>query len=383
MADKKAKATHSRGSSYLRTENDKKSKYLRDPNEKKKSKYARDDSVKKSKYLRDNSYEKEHHYNLARNYRELDEPEIDIDAEVEALINPEADSSESSDDSDLSDSFNQNELTEDIKEDDSSHEKKGDDAALFKHSKLSKDTTVAKVASANEKKIKYILKTVIIMFLLTAASCALQFANFKTWVLPSFISIEFSVFPELIASIAYGPVFGIIIVLLKNIFRLLLQSAAYSAALSNFILDSVFVFTVGFIYTKRMFSLKSKKSHKKRDRVKRRRIVIGGLLGTAITTIVSFFLTLSLTIPILIRQYSSAGLNEYYIINNYQQALDRLHRVFPMALSALPTEIEDLMHAVLYYNVPVTFIKFFFVSVVVSIVYVIISPYIHFTKKSK
>ena len=390
------------------------SKYLRDPNEKKKSKYLRDKDEKKSKYLKDSNTQKEHHYNLARNYRE-EEKIIDeeLEAEEEASaseevsseikespenteataneasnteeadsINEEPDDAESlSEENFESEEAAQSGEAEAIEEKEQS---KGDISSLFTHSKMSKDTTVASVEDEEDARRKLIIKTVIIMTVLTVTAAALEFATIQLPFLPSMLSIEFSAFPELIASLAYGPVFGIFIVIIKNVFHILVANNGFVSELSNLILDSIYIFCAGYFYSKSMFDLNPRKSKKPAKKDKRRsRIFFGGFIGTVATTFVSFFLTRFVSYPLLIKQYSDMGVNEFYIINLYQEALDKLNAALPERISSTITTIDNLTQAILYYNVPFTFIKFLIITLVSALVYVIISPYLHFRKNTK
>jgi hypothetical protein len=149
-------------------------------------------------------------------------------------------------------------------------------------------------------------------------------------------------------------------------------------------LDGTFVVIVGLFYSRRMFALPSKRARTKPNKDRRRiRILLGGLIGTIATSAISFFLTRFVSYPLLIKQYAAHDVNEGNIIFNYQQALDRINMAFPEFFSATITKIESLTQAILFFNVPITFAKFIFVTLVSALVYVIISPYLHFRRKSK
>ena len=413
--------------------NGNKSKYLRDPNEKK-SKYIRNKDEKKSKYLRDDYYEKEHHYNLTRFIKE-EEPEeegVDVLEElaqtdskdiksakpqiVDSVLDEIAKNDESESfvegidsvekrsaeeiiseaktavenlfgsDEDASDNIEKiEEIKSDApKRDESRTGQKGDSSSLFKHSGLSKDTTVAHKNSREEAKKKLVISMVITMVVMTAISLLVQFVPVSLPFLPTMVNIEFSVFPELIVSIAYGPLFALIIVLVKNILHIIIANNGFVSELSNFVLDGTFVVIVGLFYSKRMYALPSKKSRSNPNKDRRRvRILLGGLIGSVATSVLSFFLTRFVSYPLLIKQYAAHDVNEGNIIFNYQQALDKINMAFPEFISATITKIESLTQAILFFNVPITFAKFIFVTLVSALVYVILSPYLHFRRKSK
>lgn len=404
------------------------SKYLKKPEDKKKSKYIRDDNDKKSKYLKDkNDSREEHHYNLTRHYDENGEKIIDrndadnaefneelnnIDelnndaienaAQADENIENAADIASADDsapvvnavddvsvqesegeaikpeasDEEIDASFSNTEEADS----DAKQETKGDISSIFQHSGVSRDTAVASVDDGEEKgRSKLILSTLLSMLLLTGIAILLQRYKFSVDLLPSMLSIDLSAFPELIASLAYGPVFGIIIIVVKNLVVMLIHYTGAGTVVSNVVLDSIFIIVAGWFYSRRMFTINPKKSKKPSSKdLRRRRIITGGFLGTVITTAVSFFLTRYVSYPIIFREYGNRGLNADYVINNYQIALNKFNELLPERMSGTVTEFTDLSQAIIFYNIPVQFFKYLLIAVVVALIYVFISPYLHF-----
>lgn len=68
--------------------------------------------------------------------------------------------------------------------------------------------------------------------------------------MPPFLKFDLSELPVLVGSFALGPVYGVIIELLKNLIHLPVTATAGIGELSNFITGSLFVFTAGAIYAK-------------------------------------------------------------------------------------------------------------------------------------
>ena len=396
-----------------------KSKYLRDPSVKT-SKYLRDKNDKpRSKYARDKNEKREHHYNLARNYREeeeiienLTEDELEEaqTAENEAIVEEdneiasveattEIKNEESSAETDIIESEDTSENIEISQVDelesveDYQNRIKGDNkesyseetANLFSHSKLSRETTVAHVEDAEEARRKVIIMTIVTLVVLTVAACLMQFATIKTPYMPSMLNIDFSAFPELIASLAYGPVFGILIIIVKNIVRLFTANVvSYGSILSNAVLDSVFVVIGGLFYSRRMYAVNSKINNKPTNKdLRKRRIVLGGLIATIVTTVVSFFLTNYVSYPLIVKQFSSRGIDNSVLLQQYQDAIDLLNAYHPELFSTTVTKFDSLQQAILFYNIPLTLIKFLLIAIATAIVYPLISPYIHFRKKTK
>ena len=429
---------------YKNTNPPHKSKYLRDPGEKKQSKYIRDkdEGKPKSKYARNPYEQKEHHYNLARHYRDgvriTDEvPEEEIEAAQTAEQTAETENKNVQQTVDIPEEKNaqaeavqKEALTEEpavieeaapIEETDSIEEKetasetdeiteeeieaiepaeteadsaekaetKGDVTSLFQHSKLSKETTVAKVKDDEDTKRKIIIKTVIVMAIFTAIACALQFATFKIkYYMPTMINIEISLLPEFLISLAYGPVFGLIIIIIKNLFYTLISSAtsnvAYASIMSGVVLDTIFVFIGGAFYSKRMFNVRKRNGRNLNgSKKKRQRIFFGGVIATFVTTLISYFLTTYISYPLIIKQFASKGVDNNYILSLYQAALNNLNRALPPYFSGRITEFKGVSQGILFYNMPLTVFKLLLITVLAVIIYPLISPYIHFRRNTK
>ena len=82
-------------------------------------------------------------------------------------------------------------------------------------------------------------------------AAALMFLEIPLPLMPPFLKFDFSEVPVLIATFALGPVYGIIIELLKNLIHLPWTGTMAIGEMSNFITGSIFVGTAGFIYTKK------------------------------------------------------------------------------------------------------------------------------------
>ena len=84
----------------------------------------------------------------------------------------------------------------------------------------------------------------------TAMAVVLMYLEFNIPFMPPFLKFDFSELPVLIGSFALGPVYGIVIELLKNLIHLPVTATAGIGEMSNFITGSIYVFTAGFFYEK-------------------------------------------------------------------------------------------------------------------------------------
>ena len=84
--------------------------------------------------------------------------------------------------------------------------------------------------------------------ILAAAASVLMFISFKLPFMPSFISLDFSELPALLASFTLGPMSGVAVCFVKNLINLTQSMTGGVGELSNFIIGSAFVLPAGLIY---------------------------------------------------------------------------------------------------------------------------------------
>lgn len=185
--------------------------------------------------------------------------------------------------------------------------------------------------------------------ILGAIGAILMFLNLNIpSIMPVFIKFDFSELPAVIAAFAFGPIGGIMVCLVKNFLNFIFASGTQGVGeLSNFILGCAYVIPAGLIY----------KKHRKFKGA-----IIGALVGSLTSAFVSFFSNYFLIYPL----FTLTGLSMEAIITMYTA-------VFP--------KITKLWQALLYFNVPFTFIKGLLTSIVTFLVYKRISPILKGKKK--
>jgi riboflavin transporter FmnP len=92
------------------------------------------------------------------------------------------------------------------------------------------------------------VRMITMVALLSAISYILAYLEFPVPFTPSFARMDFSDFPALIGSFAFGPVAGLLIELVKNALQLTSTSTGGVGELANFLMGGSFVFTAGLIY---------------------------------------------------------------------------------------------------------------------------------------
>ena len=84
--------------------------------------------------------------------------------------------------------------------------------------------------------------------LLGAAATILMFISFGLPILPSYLKVDFSEMPALLASFALGPVYGAAVCLIKNLVNLTATTTGGVGELCNFLLGVLFVVPAGLLY---------------------------------------------------------------------------------------------------------------------------------------
>lgn len=178
--------------------------------------------------------------------------------------------------------------------------------------------------------------------LMAALSVVLaELLKFKTPFMPGFITFDFSDVPAMLASLTMGPVSGVAVCLIKNIFGCFTTSTGCVGELSNFILSASLVLPAGII------------AHKSE---KISRAVIGCLSGAVIMALISIVSNYFLVFP----AYSAA----------YHLPMDVIVGEFQKILPS----VNGLLDCLIIFNMPFTFVKGLVAAVVSIILYKKLRP---------
>lgn len=94
------------------------------------------------------------------------------------------------------------------------------------------------------------IRRITVTAILTAMAFVLMYLEVPLPFMPPFLKFDFSEVPVLVGAFALGPVWGIVIELLKNLIHLPFTSTMGIGELSNFITGSLFVGFSGLVYLK-------------------------------------------------------------------------------------------------------------------------------------
>ncbi len=183
--------------------------------------------------------------------------------------------------------------------------------------------------------------------MLSAVAFILMYIEFPIPALiPAFIKLDVSDLPELLAAFALGPVWGVVVTLLKNVLFSILHgtSSNYVGELCNFLLGSVFAFTAGILYHRG----KTRKS-----------ALIGALSGAVLMALISVPVNYFVVYPAYVVVY---GMPMEAIIGMYQ-------KINPAA--------DGLLKCLVLFNVPFTFCKGLLDVALCFLIYKPLSPILH------
>lgn len=180
---------------------------------------------------------------------------------------------------------------------------------------------------------------------LGAAASALMFVGLHVPLMPSFLQLDFSELPALIASFSLGPLSGVAVCLIKNLVHLFATSTGGVGELSNFLLGAAFVLPAGLIYKKRK---------------NRAGALAGALIGSAAMALLSLPSNYFIVYP------------AYCLVMSMEAILDLYRAINP--------NVNGLWDALIWFNLPFTFVKGLLNTAVTFLIYKRVSPILKGTK---
>ncbi len=189
------------------------------------------------------------------------------------------------------------------------------------------------------------VRKLVVTAILGAVSAALMFIAVRVPLMPSFIQLDASELPALIAAFSMGPLSGVGVCLIKNLVHLLATTTGGVGELSNFLLGAAFVLPAGLVY-----------------RVKKGRIgaLAGSLAGALCMALCSLPVNYFITYPF------------YAMLMPMEAILDMYRAINP--------HVRSLMDALVWFNMPFTFCKGLLSVAITFLIYKRISPIIKGTR---
>ncbi len=199
--------------------------------------------------------------------------------------------------------------------------------------------TRANVQEKTKKKMS--VRNMTVTAMLSAIAFVLMFLDTAVPFMPSFIKLDLSELPALIATFALGPVYGVVVCLIKNLLHLLMTTTGGVGELSNFILGVAFVLPAGLIY------------HRKKTK---KRAIIGAFVGAFVMAAISFPSNLFVVYPV------------YYNFMPKDVIVSAYQAIVPFAT------IDSIEKCLILFNVPFTFVKGLISAIITVLIYQPLRP---------
>lgn len=181
--------------------------------------------------------------------------------------------------------------------------------------------------------------------MLSAVGCVLMMLDFPLpMLIPSFVKMDVSELPALLASFSLGPVYGVTVCLVKNILAALFHgSTGGIGEVCNFLIGAVFTGVAGALY---------------KHRKNRRNAVAASLVGAAAMALVSVPVNYFISYPVYAAMFG--GIDA--ILAAYQE---------------LRPGTDGLLECLLVFNMPFTFVKGLIDAALCFLIYKPLSPILH------
>lgn len=186
------------------------------------------------------------------------------------------------------------------------------------------------------------VRRVVTVAMLSAIATILMFLSFSVPFMPSFIKMDISELPALLAAFAFGPLEGVLVCLLKNVINAFFSTTGGIGELSNFLLGCAFVIPSGLIYK---FG-------------KNRLSALGGsVLGALTMALVSLPLN-------------------YYVMYPIYGNFMPIDKIIGAYQEILPG-VDGLLMCLIVFNIPFTFVKGCLDVLIAFLIYKKLSPLLH------
>ena len=210
--------------------------------------------------------------------------------------------------------------------------------------KTEKNKSIVQQKSGTSKRNKKLLYKLVLTAIMSAIAVILMMPVLEIPVpfMPPYIKFDFSDFPALFAGITAGPLWGVLVCLVKNLIHIPMGSTGGIGEIANFAIGAVYVLTASLIHLK----------------MKRRAgLIVGGIAGSFTMAAVAYPVNYFIVYPAYIRLYFGGSVEG--VVGTYKEILPW---------------IDSLPMALLIFNTPFNIIKGLILTVVSVLAYVSLYP---------
>lgn len=263
---------------------------------------------------------------------------------------------------------------------------KGNSAGLFTEKtgseaqKKAYDRASAKETNKTARHSARVRMVIAIVLFTTLSIVLLLFGKFHLPFVPELFTIEFSPVPELIVTIAYGPLFGVAISLVKNLISILIMPSSWISCMNNLILECIYLYLTAIIYSR---LIKNKRTHSKGKRLHRYhpgKMFISSTAAALISLVPQFFITRYLAYPLM--EYFFKGkfsIDETLV--SYQNSVTAFAEHIPAEMAAHLPKITNISQGIALINLPITFGKLMLVTLVTLLILRFLLPFLQYRDK--
>ena len=195
-----------------------------------------------------------------------------------------------------------------------------------------------------KKESKKVLYKLIITAVMSAIAAILMLPMFEIVVpfMPPYIKFDFSDFPALFTGFAAGPLWGVLVCLIKNLIHIPMGSTGGIGEIANFVIGAVYVLVSSLIHIK----IKNRAG-----------VIVGGAAGSAAMAAAAFPVNLFIVYPAYTRIYFGGSVEK--VIETYS-------KILPW--------IKDLPQALLVFNTPFNAAKGLILTLIAALAYSALLP---------
>ena len=218
-------------------------------------------------------------------------------------------------------------------------------------------------------------------FGLTAIAIVLCFLPISVPLTSNMFAVDFSVLPELIGALAYGPLVGAAICFVKYFIHLTFVQTALFSDISNFFVDVIYIAFTSIFYSTHMYMADNGNKTRRFERGKA--IIKGSLLGIIPAMVFQFLSTEFFVFPKIEKHYARGGVTYESIIGGYISTINALRNHLPEFIAKHIPDIKGIWMGILMVNIPISVIKLLIVTFLAAIIYNYASPFLHGRYKTR
>ncbi|MBP5207342.1 MAG: ECF transporter S component [Clostridia bacterium] len=191
---------------------------------------------------------------------------------------------------------------------------------------------------------KKVLYKLIVTAVMAAIAAILMLPVFEIVVpfMPPYIKFDFSDFPALFTGFAAGPLWGVLVCLIKNLIHIPLGTTGGIGEIANFVIGAVYVLTASLIHRK----MKTRAG-----------VIIGGIAGSFAMAAAAYPVNLFIVYPAYTRIYFGGSVEK--VVETYS-------KILPW--------IENLPQALLIFNTPFNIAKGLILTLIAALAYTALLP---------